>query len=233
MKKYKKEKFFKTSKSVSLTKMNPYLSDDQNHLPYIYNEPLFKTKYNGLIMQKDYYLMNMMYNRIKDRKNKLPKRIITTNNLDNLDIYKKTHLVFNSVEDEKKKFRKDYMRYIFERTKKKFFSFNPITSNGNNTKVKIIKKNDPNRLVSNFRRQIKQNNYKNWEEIKSEYINNGANKYDYIYDERNILEILKLMKDNEKKRNSVDKFIDNIREENKNRDRVNNIVFKEVGKTLI
>jgi hypothetical protein len=65
MKKFGGNMFKINSKSLSLTKINPYYQRKDNYLPYKYKDPSFKTKYNGLLMQKDFYLFNLMKNHLK------------------------------------------------------------------------------------------------------------------------------------------------------------------------
>ena len=50
MKKYDKNKFRIKSKSLSLSKINPYYDNKENYLPYKYKDPSFKTQYNGPLM---------------------------------------------------------------------------------------------------------------------------------------------------------------------------------------
>lgn len=40
------------SKSLSLSKINPYYQNKDHYLPYKYKDPSFKTKYNGLLLKR-------------------------------------------------------------------------------------------------------------------------------------------------------------------------------------
>ena len=53
MKKINKNKFEANTKSFSLTKINPYLTNKSNYLTYLYSYPSFKKTYKGHLLQKD------------------------------------------------------------------------------------------------------------------------------------------------------------------------------------
>ena len=69
IKSYKNKDIFKENlKSISLHKINPYYENKSHYLPYKYIDPSFKTKYNGPLIQKDLYILNLINNRINKRK---------------------------------------------------------------------------------------------------------------------------------------------------------------------
>ena len=212
MKKFGKNKFKIKSKSLSLSKINPYYDNKENYLPYKYNDPTFKTQYNGPLMQKDYYLLNLMNNRLK--------KVITYKSIDKdelpliqskpLEIYKKTDLVFNSAELEREQLIKEYTKFAFTQLKRSFFSFNPVASKNDLIKYRKNKfkgipafketiRYNPKTFMMNFQKQINQNNYQNWEKIKEEYEKRELNapiKNDKFYDENKIWEVLSINKKN-------------------------------------
>ena len=99
------ENIFKISpKSLSLSKINPYYQNKEHYLPYKYKDISFKTKYNGLLLQKDFYLFNLMKNHLKKEisyKN-IIKKALPLIESHPIEVSKKTELVLNS-EDFKKK----------------------------------------------------------------------------------------------------------------------------------
>ena len=203
MKKIKRNKFKINSKSLSLTKINPYFENKENFLPYKYKDPSFKTQFNGLLLQKDFHLLNLMNNRLKKvtsykdiYKRQLPQ-------IQSSEISKKKDIVFNSAEYERKQIINEYAKYVFSKLKKDFFNFNPYTSrNGLINYRKNISKGfrtdrnknyNPNKFIMDFQRQIHQNNYRNWEKIKEEYEQrelSDPNKVDKFYDKERVWEIL-------------------------------------------
>lgn len=213
MKKVVGNNMFKiNSKSLSLTKINPYYQSKDHYLPYKYKDPSFKTKYNGFLMQKDFYLYNLMKNNLKKRvsyKNNNQKNLPLIESHP-IEVSKKTELVFNSEDFKKKQIINEYRKYAFSKLKKEFFNFNPVTSkndmvNYRRAKFKSIPtyrqnvRYNPKMFILNFKKQINQKNYKNWERIKQEYelkeLQNG-NKDDIFYDKDKIWEIIN---DNKKK----------------------------------
>ena len=218
------------SKSLSLSKINPYYQNKDHYLPYKYKDPSFKTKYNGLLMQKDYYLFNLM-------KSHLKKRIPYKNNKEKdlplieshpIEVSKKTELVFNSEDFKKKQIINEYRKYAFSKLKKEFFNFNPATSKSDMVNYRRAKfKNIPNykqnvrynpkMFILNIKKQINQNNYKNWERIKQEYelkeLQKG-DKDDLFYDKDKIWEIIN---DNKKKfLNSINTDYSDTKQKNEN-----------------
>ena len=179
MKKFEKNKFNIKSKSLSLSKINPYYDNKEHFLPYKYKDPSFKTQYNGLLMQKDYYILNLMNNRLKKvathksiNKKELPLIQSTP-----IEVYKKSDLVFNSSEIERQKIKKEYTKYAYMLLRNNFFNFNPVSSKSNLIKYRINKfkgipnykeqiKFNPKTFMIKFQKQINQNNYLNWEKIK-------------------------------------------------------------------
>ena len=210
MKKVEGNNMFKiNSKSLSLTKINPYYQSKDHYLPYKYKDPSFKTKYNGFLMQKDFYLFNLMKNHLKKRvsyKNNNQKNLPLIESHP-IEVSKKTELVFNSEDFKKKQIINEYRKYAFSKLKKEFFNFNPVTSKSDMVNYRRAKfKNiptyrqnvryNPKMFILNFKKQI---NQKNWERIKQEYelkeLQNG-NKDDIFYDKDKIWEIIN---DNKKK----------------------------------
>lgn len=210
MKKVEGNNMFKiNSKSLSLTKINPYYQSKDHYLPYKYKDPSFKTKYNGFLMQKDFYLFNLMKNHLKKRvsyKNNNQKNLPLIESHP-IEVSKKTELVFNSEDFKKNQIINEYRKYAFSKLKKEFFNFNPVTSKSDMVNYRRAKfKNiptyrqnvryNPKMFILNFKKQI---NQKNWERIKQEYelkeLQNG-NKDDIFYDKDKIWEIIN---DNKKK----------------------------------
>ena len=216
-----KNKFKIKNKSISLTKLNTYYDNKENYLPYKYKDASFKTQYNGHLMQKDYYIMNLMNNRLK----KFSYNKSTNNNelpliqSSPIEISKKTDIVFNSSEFEKQQLIKEYTKYAFTKLKKEFFNFNPVTSK--NAMIRYRKnlfkgipggvekvRYNPKLFLRNFQKQINQNNYKNWEKIKEEYEKkelNDPDRKDKFYDANKIYEVLRLSKGNTDDNNLTDR----------------------------
>ena len=212
MKKLERNKFNINTKSLSLSKINPYYDNKENYLPYKYKDPSFKTQYNGPLMQKDFYIINLMNNRLKKvfsyksmDKNELPLIHSTP-----IEISKKTDLVFNSAEFEKQQLIKEYTQFAFTKLKRSFFSFNPVSSKSDMINYRKCKfkgipiykekiRYNPKVFMMNFQNQINQNNYKNWEKIKEEYEQKEMNepkKIDKYHDENKIWEILDIHNNN-------------------------------------
>ena len=215
MEKFGKNKFKIKPKSLSLSKINPYYDNKENYLPYKYKDPTFKTQYNGPLMQKDYYLLNLMNNRLKKviiykimDKDELP--LIQSKPM---EVYKKTDLAFNSAELERQQLIKEYTKFAFSKLKRNFFRFNPVSSKTDLIKYRKNKfkrvpgfkeaiRYNPKTFMMNFQSQINQNNYQNWENIKEKYEKRELNnpiKIDKYYDENKIWEVLNINKRNKKK----------------------------------
>ena len=233
MKKIANYNFKINSKSSSLSKINPYYENKDHYLPY--KDPSFKTQYNGLLLQKDYLLLNLMKTRLKKvvSYKKMNKKDLPTIYNSPIEISKKTDLVFNSAEFEKKKFVNQYARFIFSKIENKFFNFNPVLSRndminyrknkykGYNTYRQPMKHN-PKTFIADFRRQIHQKNYQNWEKIKQEYEQRELSepkRVDKYYDNNKVWEIL-----NEKKKN----YIQSINTDYSDEDLINNIKDKSL-----
>ena len=60
---------YKTNQTFSLSKINPYLTQHGQELPYRYIDPSFKQSYTGPILLKDLYFHNM-YNKFNNNNNK-------------------------------------------------------------------------------------------------------------------------------------------------------------------
>ena len=212
MRKLERNKFKINTKSLSLSKINPYYDNKENYLPYKYKDPSFKTQYNGPLLQKDFYIINLMNNRLKKvfsyksmDKDELPLIHSTP-----IEISKKTDLVFNSTEFEKQQLIKEYTQFAFTKLKRNFFSFNPVSSKNDMINYRKCKfkgipiykekiRYNPKVFMMNFQNQINQNNYKNWEKIKEEYEQKEMNepkKIDKYHDENKIWEILDIHNNN-------------------------------------
>ena len=205
-----KNKFEINSKSFSLTKVNPYYNNKDHYLPYRYKDPSFKLKYNGPLLHKDLYLLNLMNNHFNastskryDFKPDLPLIHST-----NIEISKKKDIIFNPTEYYKNKNSEETTNYAFSLLKKKFFYFNPVLLkkqliNYRKNKFKGIPiyydKSDfnSNKFGINFQKQVNQNNYLNWEKIKEKHLKKELEgKTDKYHDDNKIYEILDLMKRN-------------------------------------
>ena len=210
MKKTNKNKFEINSKSISLTKLNPYYENKDHYLPYRYSDPSFKLKYNGPLMQKDLYLLNLMNNHFNassskkyDYKPNLPLIQSTQ-----IDISKKKDIVFEPLEYYKTKNSEIKTNYAFSLLKKKFFYVNPVLLKkqlidyrknrfkGINVSQDKAKYN-PNKYGLNFQKQVIENNYKNWEKIKEKHLKKELEGYnDKYHDDNKIYEILKIKNPN-------------------------------------
>jgi hypothetical protein len=219
-----------SSKSLSLSKINPYYQNKEHYLPYKYKDISFKTKYNGLLLQKDFYLFNLMKNHLKKTisyKNNNQKNLPLIESHP-IEVSKKKELVFNSEDFKKKQIINEYRKYAFSKLKKEFFSFNPVTSksdmmNYRKAKFKNIPtyrenvRYNPKMFILNFKKQINQNNFKRWEKIKQEYelkeLQNGY-KDDIFYDKDKIWEII----NNNKKKflNSINTEYSDTEQKNEN-----------------
>ena len=235
MKKIANYNFKINSKSSSLSKINPYYENKEHYLPYKYKDPSFKTQYNGLLLQKDYLILNLMKNRLKKviSYKKMSKKDLPTIYNSPIEISKKTDLVFNSAELEKKKFVKQYAKFIFSKIENKFFNFNPVLSRndminyrknknkGYNTYRQPMKHN-PKTFIADFKRQINQRNYQNWEKIKQEYEQRELSepkRVDKYHDNNKVWEVL-----NENKKN----YLQSINTDYSDEDLINNIKDKSL-----
>lgn len=216
------------SKSLSLSKINPYYQNKDHYLPYKYKDPSFKTKYNGLLLQKDFYLFNLMKNHLKGQisyKN-INKKDLPFIESHPIEVSKKKELVFNSDDFKKKQIISEYRKYAFSKLKKEFFNFNPVTSKSDmmsyrKAKLKNIPtyrenvRYNPKMFILNFKKQINYNNFKKWERIKQEYelkeLQNG-NKDDIFYDKDKIWEIIN---------NNKKKFLNSINTDYSDNDQKN------------
>ena len=208
MKKNTKNKFEINSKSFSLTKVNPYYQNKENYLPYRYNDPSFKIKYNGPLMHKDLYLLNLMNNHFNipsskryDNKPDLPLIKST-----HFEISKKKDIIFDSVNYYKNKNSEDKTNYAFSLLKKKFFYFNPvllkkhlINYRKNRFKGITVYNNtdnnnsgfNSNKFGINFQKQVNENNYLNWIKIKQIHLTKeNEGKFDKYHDNDKIYEVL-------------------------------------------
>jgi hypothetical protein len=176
-----------------------------------------------------------MKNRLKKviSNKKMGKKELPTIYNSPIEISKKTDLVFNSAELEKKKFVNEYAKFIFSKVEKKFFNFNPVLSRndminyrknkfkGYNTYRQPMKHN-PKTFIAEFRRQVNQKNYQNWEKIKQEYEQKELSepkRVDKYYDKDKVWEIL-----NENKKN----YLQSINTDYSDEDLINNIKDKSL-----
>ena len=180
MKKFNKNKFEVNSKSCSLKKINPYYEDKRHYLPYRYSDPSFKKNYNGPLMQKDLYLLNIMNNHFNSPSEKFSFKtnpnlpLISSNPV---ELSTKKDIVFNSTEYYNN-LREDLStNYAFNKLKRKFFYFNPVLLkeqliNYRKCKFKGIPVNqdklkyNPKTFFINFQKQVNENNFLNWEKLK-------------------------------------------------------------------
>ena len=205
MKKFNNNKFEINSKSCSLTKLNPYYQDKTHYLPYRYNDPSFKVKYNGPLMQKDLYLLNLMNNHFNissDKfsfKNKADLPLIKSNPI---ELSSKKDIVFNSTEYYNNQREDKSIDYAFSKLKRKFFYINPVLLkkeliNYRKCKFKGIPlyqeqlKYNPKNFLLDFQQQVIENNCSNWDKLKKkrleiesrrEYIDNKYHDNEKIYE---------------------------------------------------
>ena len=220
MKKFNNNKFGINPKSFSLTKLNPYFQDKTHYLPYRYNDPSFKTKYNGPLMQKDLYLLNLMnnhFNSSSDRYSFKAKQDLPLLQSNPLELSSKIDLVFNSTDFYKNQREDKTTNYSFNKLKRKFFYINPVLwkqqlINYRKNKFKGIPlyqekmKYSPKTLLINFQKQVNENNYLNWEKIKKNYEEKEltrGNKYDLYHDDQKIFEVLGLKKPKQKPKRAL------------------------------
>lgn len=207
MKKFTKNKFEINTKSFSLTKVNPYYEDKSHYLPYRYKDPSFKKKYNGPLMQKDLYILNLMNNRFNvssDKYSFKQKKNLPLINTNPIEISAKKDIVFNPTEYYKNQNRDKYINYSFDKLKKNFFYINPIFLKKQLIEYRKCKykgiptyqgkiKNNPKIFFLKFQKQVNDNNYLNWEKIKKKHMENEAkrgNKIDKFHDNNKIYEVL-------------------------------------------
>ena len=207
MKKFIKNKFEVNAKSFSLTKLNPYYEDKAHYLPYRYKDPSFQKNYNGPLMQKDLYLLNLINNRFNvssDKYSFKTKKNLPLINTNPIEISSKKDIVFNSTEYYKNQKPDKYINYSFDKLKKKFFYINPVFLKKQLIEYRKCKykgiptyqgklKNDPRTFLIKFQKQLNENNYLNWEKIKKMHMENEAkkgNKIDKFHDKNKIYEIL-------------------------------------------
>ena len=164
---------------------------------------------------------------------KMSKKDLPTIYNSPIEISKKTDLVFNSAELEKKKFVNEYAKFIFSKVENKFFNFNPVLSRNDMINYRKNKfkgyathrqpmKYKPKTFISEFRRQINQKNYQNWEKIKQEYEQRELSepkRVDKYHDNNKIWEIL-----NENKKN----YLQSINTDYSDEDLINNIKDKSL-----
>ena len=191
-----KNKFIENLKSISLTKINPYYENKSHYLPYKYTDPSFKTKYQGPLMQKDLYILNLINNRINKKKfflnnNKEKEKSEINNKLfPNVAVTK--DLIFNSNEIDKKKAKADFTGYMTSQIKKKFFDFNPIASKEKYSQIRYYMNNniplsrgEPIRInnkyyLNLYKQKMREQTYKSWKRIKNEYLKRDLTKDKYL-----------------------------------------------------
>ena len=180
MKKFNKNKFEINAKSFSLTKLNPYYLDKTHYLPYRYKDPSFKIKYNGPLMQKDLYLLNLMNNHFNissDKYTLKTKQDLPLINSNPIEISSKKDIIFDLTDYYKNQKSDEFTKYSFDKLKKKFFFINPVLLKkqlidyrkskfeGTPTYQNKVKYNSKTFLI-NFQKQVNENNFLNWERIK-------------------------------------------------------------------
>ncbi len=177
----RKNKFNVNSKSLSLTKVNPYFGNKEHYLPYKYSDPSFKSTYHGPLLQKDFFLINMMSNRLKKNFSFIngKQRNSNSTNLGSV-IAKDSVLSFNFPKSPKEKIDGNFTEYAFSLLKEKYFRFNPRTNrekmfqyrNKKSTFGKYYIQNQEKEIdnyLNNYNNEINKRNYQNWEKIKEEY----------------------------------------------------------------
>ena len=211
MKKINKNKFEANTKSFSLTKINPYLTNKSNYLPYRYSDPSFKKTYKGPLMQKDLYLLNLMNNRFNVSSDKYTfkiKKDLPLISSNPIEISTIKDIVFDSKQYYKSIRYDEFTKHSFAALKKKFFYINPVflkkqLINYRKCKFKGIPtyrdklKSKPQNFVINFQKQVNENNCLNWEKIKKKHFENELKKgheIDKYYDSNKIYEVLGLKK---------------------------------------
>ena len=216
MKTFNKNKFGINPKSFSLTKINPYYEDKTHYLPYRYSDPSFKDKYNGPLMQKDLYLLNLMnnhFNSSSDKYNFKSRPNLPLLQSNPLEISSKKDIVFNSTEYYKNQREDKSTNYSFSKLKRKFFYINPVLLkkqliNYRNCKFKGIPlyqdkmKSSPKQFMINFQKKVNENNFLNWEKIAKKYKENEikrGNIDDKFHDNDKIYEVLGLKNPNPKR----------------------------------
>ncbi len=113
------------SRSVSLTKLNPYFNKIGYHLPYNYEDPTFRKKCKGLFLKKDIYLQELIQKKLSNLpqvKIKKPKKhyFIDSNNT----AYPK-EIILNTVFPLTKRRNNNIANRFFEMEERKLFDTNP------------------------------------------------------------------------------------------------------------
>ena len=113
------------SRSVSLTKLNPYFNKIGYNLPYNYEDPTFRKKCKGLFLKKDIYLQELIQKKLSNLpqvKMKKKKRhyFIDSNNT----AYPK-EIILNTVFPLKKRRNNNIANKFFEMEERKLFESNP------------------------------------------------------------------------------------------------------------
>ena len=113
------------SRSVSLTKLNPYFNKIGYNLPYNYEDPTFRKKCKGLFLKKDIYLQELIQKKLSNLpqvKMKKKKRhyFIDSNNT----AYPK-EIILNTVFPLKKRRNNNIANKFFEMEERKLFDSNP------------------------------------------------------------------------------------------------------------
>jgi len=216
----KKNKFKENPKSISLRKINPYYENKAHYLPYKYTDPSFKSKYKGPLMQKDLYMLNLMNNRINNK-----RHLSNYNKSENVsqvcqkltpNVAITTEIIFNSAELEKKNAMEDYYNYINNLLKKRYFNFNPVKNKEQFIKYReyLYKdiptyKGKPRRINNHylklFEKEMREQAYKNWKQIENEYRRKeySEDKFlrtDYSDNKNNIFKIRNRFINNKKKK---------------------------------
>ena len=209
MKKFNNDKFEINSKSCSLTKINPYYQDKTHYLPYRYKDPSFKVKYNGPLLQKDLYLLNLMNNHFNISSDKFSFKTKTELPLVNsnpIELSSKKDIVFNSEEYYKNQREDKSIDYAFSKLKRKFFYINPVFLKKELINYRKCKfkgtplyqdkiKYNPKTFLLNFQKQVIENNCTNWEKLKNKHLEietKRGDKDNKYHDNEKIYEVLGL-----------------------------------------
>lgn len=219
------------TKSLSLTKINPYYNNKEHYLPYKYSDPSFRSTYQGPLLQKDFYILNLMNNRL--RKKNIPFPLNTQQNFQppqkslGCIVSKESVLTFNSQGIGKNKFIEDFKGYALSLLKTKYLEEKEKENFKNNKKkLKMKSFSDKPKMnmkyyLDKFREENNNNNYRNWEKIKEDYAkkNHDESKYVLFNNKKdfkifkNVVNVNKFLATSNKNRNSIVNSID--KEKNK------------------
>ena len=161
---------YKTNQTFSLSKLNPYLNEHGQEIPFRYIDPSFKQNFTGPVLLKDLYFHNMynkFYNnnnniKIKHKnKNKTKEFIFNPNkfNENNVNVYNNILRTIDKKYYDNNPFVEKYGIFNFGFAKKlqerKLLSSNKnINNNNNKHKIKTIKNKKikiiPKKKIDNY-----------------------------------------------------------------------------------